>query len=1082
MDLFMPEEVCEEVTYAAALSVAPDTPNTHAVGESFEVDMTVEMTGVKVKAVASDVRVSEDNIVCKMSHSSMAVYDSGVLQHVREQIEDVHNMSAASEMTTADSCDTEGEKTDDFSEWIQSQPEQGPQPTWSESDQVTDVERTEMTEEQKDVSESDREEQKDVSRPDRINTGTLFSDLEVKEDTTELITENFEHNETISNGCSDLEEKNGIYEQEKEIRVCQSQSLSTENMADESDQIKALESKRQEKKIVFEESKDNDLPQQEEVIEENKVEEELWAFEDRNDTLFTDSEIMVGVQGERCTDTEQYHMPEKSFEEDVVSVTHNNVSMNLAEDSLPTHQQQDQASLSEEHPELNEDDFNESEEVEERRDYSESEEKELDDSPNVSMSWKTDPGELDSYALDNTLADTRPLIRYKSDDTDVNTQASHMGISDSSDSEDDREAGAGPRSVLKSKRFDTMEDLSEEPEVEVIGKVGSNLVTDALSENHYMTLQEEYGDADNDNTITEAVGKLDEERTEMADHSKTDDVDNDTELQDFEDKEGQQDIIFMQVRTENTQQNILPENFPEETVESPVNITQTETFSEEETVTDTVSQEEITDDLPIPEDPSTQSYPFVEPLAQTLNISGTLHEAAETEIKSSDYSCAEQTMDKLVDVPPQTEQLFKEEVVTETISQEEIADDLPIHEDPTTQSSPFVDPLALTQNILGTLHDSERIETKASEDSCIGETMENLVNTLPQPEPFLNDAVSESVSQEESGEFSALVEPFAQKTETQRILCASHEGAEFEIKPSIHNSLENTNEEDWQDLSMLTHVDATDNLSLSSDPASRPESQAQASSYTDDDHNNDNDDDGDESHSSEEESPNASQCPSPGAFAKPPKAHPALEEASENLSGVPFGFSESFTQQGPPNENEWEVLNASLKSQGTDNLKESESEYFNPFGNNDSLSRETYAKQTSEHEDIFQSDKTDEPTKSNGKDALHNFFSTNMEDDDFWGSSQQMAATFDPEEINQEQYQSVTFQTSQSLRFEEAWVHEKPIGSAEKTTLLSSVPSLGMEEEHSQIKTTQRREGEPVVATQSDDSVDEGDSWSSGEE
>ena len=87
-----------------------------------------------------------------------------------------------------------------------------------------------------------------------------------------------------------------------------------------------------------------------------------------------------------------------------------------------------------------------------------------DDSPNASSSWRTEL-ECDSYAQDNTLADTRPLIRYKSDETDANTQASHIEESESSDYDEGRkigEAGTDAWGESQSKRFGTMEDLCEE--------------------------------------------------------------------------------------------------------------------------------------------------------------------------------------------------------------------------------------------------------------------------------------------------------------------------------------------------------------------------------------------------------------------------------------------------------------------------------------------------------------------------------------------------------------------------------------------------------------------------------------------
>ncbi|KAM9722697.1 nestin [Menidia menidia] len=93
-----------------------------------------------------------------------------------------------------------------------------------------------------------------------------------------------------------------------------------------------------------------------------------------------------------------------------------------------------------------------------------------EDSQNVSVSWRTEL-EGDSYAQDNTLADTRPLIRYKSDEADGNTQASHMDESESSEGEQERkpaEDGAGTWSDSKSKAFGTMEDLCEEVEEEIM--------------------------------------------------------------------------------------------------------------------------------------------------------------------------------------------------------------------------------------------------------------------------------------------------------------------------------------------------------------------------------------------------------------------------------------------------------------------------------------------------------------------------------------------------------------------------------------------------------------------------------------
>ncbi|KAM8870270.1 nestin [Spinachia spinachia] len=89
-----------------------------------------------------------------------------------------------------------------------------------------------------------------------------------------------------------------------------------------------------------------------------------------------------------------------------------------------------------------------------------------EDSQNVSVSWRTEL-ESDSYAQENTLADTTPVIRYKSDETDGATQASRGDHGDSSEEEQEIKFGeTAAWSESKSKTFGTMEDLCEEVEGE----------------------------------------------------------------------------------------------------------------------------------------------------------------------------------------------------------------------------------------------------------------------------------------------------------------------------------------------------------------------------------------------------------------------------------------------------------------------------------------------------------------------------------------------------------------------------------------------------------------------------------------
>lgn len=163
-----------------------------------------------------------------------------------------------------------------------------------------------------------------------------------------------------------------------------------------------------------------------------------------------------------------------------------------------------------------------------------------EDSQNVSMSWKTEV-EGDSYAQDNTLADTRPLIRYKSDETDANTQASHMDESESSEGEQEKkigETGTGTWSESKAKKFGTMEDLCEEVEGETMDDEYN------LSYTHIKD-----GDDDDGTTVSERViqvndkesaeegirdgreGHSDEETEELTEHMVPANVAYDEELE-----------------------------------------------------------------------------------------------------------------------------------------------------------------------------------------------------------------------------------------------------------------------------------------------------------------------------------------------------------------------------------------------------------------------------------------------------------------------------------------------------------------------------------------------------------------------
>lgn len=92
------------------------------------------------------------------------------------------------------------------------------------------------------------------------------------------------------------------------------------------------------------------------------------------------------------------------------------------------------------------------------------EEDEEEDSQNMLVSWRT---ESESYTQDNTLADPRPLIRYKSDEADGATQASHVDKSESGKEEQEKMIDEMIKwSEDNAERFGTMEDLREDTEGE----------------------------------------------------------------------------------------------------------------------------------------------------------------------------------------------------------------------------------------------------------------------------------------------------------------------------------------------------------------------------------------------------------------------------------------------------------------------------------------------------------------------------------------------------------------------------------------------------------------------------------------
>lgn len=195
-----------------------------------------------------------------------------------------------------------------------------------------------------------------------------------------------------------------------------------------------------------------------------------------------------------------------------------------------------------------------------------------DDSPNISASLKTDPGEGDSYSQEHTLADTRPLIRYKSDEE----RSHHIG--ETSDSEDEKERI--DQGHLNEKRFNTMEDLTEEPDMEVTGEM---MLEDLVSKEEaaaddvaFVMFQKVSGDHESLDVVvqeSELKGNLEKEGSGDADDMR-DNKGEDVSV--FEQNENQQLTEHQHVHTE----QVEDKPFHSHETQEHVNTEFSSTFSE----------------------------------------------------------------------------------------------------------------------------------------------------------------------------------------------------------------------------------------------------------------------------------------------------------------------------------------------------------------------------------------------------------------------------------------------------------------------------------------------------------------------
>uniref|UniRef100_A0A8C1ZP80 Nestin n=1 Tax=Cyprinus carpio TaxID=7962 RepID=A0A8C1ZP80_CYPCA len=203
----------------------------------------------------------------------------------------------------------------------------------------------------------------------------------------------------------------------------------------------------------------NEWDRQEEIEPENevKVASPDSEEEEENETnIVADTEDKKEDENVTEREEEEVEVIKSDFsvlDEGVDSPKNSDHQESLEKSVLPTELHSDQT--------VNEEDY-----LPEESEGEEENQGEDDDSPNIT-SWRTDPGEYDSYSQENTIADTRPLLRYKSDEeTNGNVLTSHL-ISETSDSEDEKERMEGGHwNESASKRFNTMEDLTEERDLE----------------------------------------------------------------------------------------------------------------------------------------------------------------------------------------------------------------------------------------------------------------------------------------------------------------------------------------------------------------------------------------------------------------------------------------------------------------------------------------------------------------------------------------------------------------------------------------------------------------------------------------
>ncbi|KAI5618203.1 nestin [Silurus asotus] len=400
---------------------------------------------------------------------------------------------------------------------------------------------------------------------------------------------------------------------------------------------------------------------------------------------------------------------------------------------------------------------------------------EEDESLNISASWKTDPGEANSYAQENTLADTRPLIHYKSDEeTDANILISHVGVSEPTDSEEEREKhdGASHWSQIVAKRFDTMEDLSEEPE---LGSMDDIEVTDEsvqpmLKESMYneSAVQNESGDMDSHVKTLMDEALVDQSESELKNNSnENSQSEEETKIENYHLSTGLSD---------KQEENSLPGE-----------ILETGEVNEQQTFLTT--QDNISDDALTnykdsaenwnkesgemnPEGESEDKKYFDTPLSEPAEEQDLEEEPCEevsTEIKQSDMVLFETALNEEQDCP-------KEEDVQSNLSMlthADFTDEFSLHSHPESQTS---------------TNDSDQEEPNSSEDESpnasqcsqmlsqtdmqtqqVDQDIATTMDVVSNTNPFFTDIFSGEMGEESSVSNAAQTEKLETKEEQQYV-------------------------------------------------------------------------------------------------------------------------------------------------------------------------------------------------------------------------------------------------------------------------------------------------------------------------